>query len=116
MLEFMAVLVHLEVGSLRRDRDPAAYRRAQRDFLRRYLGPLLQAVAEGLRGWPAEALDATVRQLIAELPDWADHQAAELEARVGRYHDPDAGNAARAEAAEGRTTAATRVVDQNLWG
>ena len=116
MLEFMAVLVHLEVRALRRNRDPAAYRRAQRDFLRRYLGPLLQAVADSLRGWPVEALDATIRQLIGELPDWADHQAAELEARVGRYRDPDAGNVAGAEPAEGRTAAATRVVDQNLWG
>ena len=88
----------------------------KRDFLRRYLGPLLQAVADGLRGWPVEALDATIRQLIGELPDWADHQAAELEARVGRYRDPDAGNAAGAGPAEGRTAAATRVVDQNLWG
>ncbi len=115
MLEFMAVLVHLEVQALRRDRDPAAYRRAQRDFLRRYLGPLLNVVAGCLRGCPDEALDATIRQLVGELPDWADHQAAELEARVGRYRDPDAASAARAEVAEGHA-AATRVVDQNLWG
>ncbi|WP_422368169.1 molecular chaperone TorD family protein [Pelagibius sp.] len=116
MLEFMAVLAHLEAQALRRNRDPAAYRRAQRDFLRRYLCPLLRAVADCLRGWPVESLDETIGQLVADLPDWADHQAAELEARVGRYRDPDAATAARVEGAQSRDTAAARVVDQNLWG
>lgn len=107
MLEFMAVLAHLEVQALHLNRDPVAYRRAQRDFLRRYLGPLLHVVADNLRGFPVETLDRTVGQLVGDLPDWADHQAAELEARVGRYRDPDTATAGRG---------ATRVVDQNLWG
>ena len=116
MLEFMAVLAHLEARALRRNRDPAAYRRAQRDFLRRYLGPLLHAVADCLRGWPVETLDETIRQLVRDLPGWADLQAAELEARVGRYRDPDAVATGRSDAVQGHGTAATRVVDQNLWG
>ena len=116
MLEFMAVLTHLEVQALRRDSDPAAYRRAQRDFLRRYLGPLLHVVADCLRGRAPETLDATIGHLIEELPDWADLQAAELEARVGRYRDPDAASTVPAETAEGPGAAATRVIDQNLWG
>lgn len=115
MLEFMAVLAHLEAQALGRGRDPAACRRAQRDFLRRYLCPLLQAVADGLRKCPVEALDPTIVRLVEELPGWARGQAAELEARVGPYRDPDGAATKSTRAPEGQVAAA-RVVDQNLWG
>ena len=114
MLEFMVVLTHLETQALERGRDPAASRRAQRDFLRRYLCPLLRALAEGLRRRPVEGLDPTIAQLVSELPDWARSQAAELEARVGPYRDPEDASAVSARTVEGQ--AAARVVDQNLWG
>lgn len=116
MLEFMAVLTHLEVQALGRGRDPSAGRRAQRDFLRRHLGPMLRAVAGGLRGRPVEDLDPTITRLVEELPDWAQGQSAELEARVGPYRDPDDATTLSTRAEEGPATAASRVVDQNLWG
>ncbi len=113
MLEFMAVLTHLESQALGQGRDPASFRRAQRDFLRRYLAPLLSAVAGSLRRHPVEDLDSTIGQLVAELPAWAESQVAELEARVGPYRDPDSAKDRRTT--EG-TVPGTRVVDQNLWG
>ncbi|WP_282607793.1 molecular chaperone TorD family protein [Pelagibius sp. Alg239-R121] len=113
MLEFMAVLAHLESRTLARGRDPADSRRAQRDFLQRYLSPLLYTVAEGLRERPAGKLDRTLAQLVSELPDWASGQIAELEARVGPYHDTDAARSNPGLGAEGRKA---RVIDQNLWG
>ena len=113
MLEFMAVLTHLESRALAGGQDPSNSRRAQRDFLRRYLSPLLHAVAEGLRERPADRLDHTLTQLIGELPDWANGQIAELEARVGPYRDADAAGGNPGLGAEGRKA---RVVDQNLWG
>jgi len=115
MLEFMAVLAHLEARALSRGHDPAPYRRAQRDFLHRYLVPLLKAVADRLRHSPSTALDPTLRQLVDELPAWAEGQAHELEARVGSYHTPDDQNAARSSV-PAPVTGTRRTVDQNLWG
>lgn len=115
MLEFMAVLTHLEVRALSGETDPAPYRRAQRDFLRRYLVPLLQAVAGRLRQSPPTGLDPTLRELADELPGWAEGQAHELEARVGPYRTPDDQNAARSSV-PAPVAGTRRTVDQNLWG
>lgn len=119
MLEFMTVLAHLEAGALGRGRDPSPYRRAQRDFLRRYLLPLLRCIGARVRPLPADALDPTLRRLVDHLPDWAEGLAIELESRVGRYRDPDTpATAAAGTAADGGPAAAagTTVVEQNLWG
>ncbi len=89
MLEFMAVLCHLEAKALRERRDPGPFRRAERDFIRRYLGPMLQTIEGCLRGGPATGLDPVVGQIVDDLPTFAESQAAELEARVGPYRDPD---------------------------
>lgn len=108
-LEFMAVLTHLEARALGTGRDPDAPRRAQRDFLRRYLRPLLAAVGARLRAGDA-ALDPTLRQLIDELAAWAEAEAATLEARVGRHPGQGAG-------IDGVTggTSGPREIDQRLW-
>lgn len=115
MLEFMAVLSHLEAGALSREADPAPYRRAQRDFLHRYLVPLLRSVAGRLRQSPAADLDPTINQLVEELPTWAEGQAHELEARVGPYHNPEDQNTTR-PSVPAPVTGTRRTVDQNLWG
>ena len=104
MLEFMAVLSHLEARALAGHTDPSSYRRAQRDFLHRYLVPLLDAMQRGIAAEKRLALDATLVRLIEDLPEWARQQLAELEARVGPCADP----------AE-RATRQPRAVAQNLW-
>lgn len=109
MLEFMAVLSHFEARALRAGRPADGYRRAQRDFLRLYLAPLLNGMAERLQRAGPATLDATVRRLVEELPAWAQSQIAELEARVGPYRGADAPPDA---AAAGEP----RVVTQDLWG
>ncbi|MEQ8654453.1 MAG: molecular chaperone TorD family protein [Kiloniellales bacterium] len=120
MLEFLAVLSHLEARALARDQDASPYRRAQRDFLRRHLLGLLQAIRERLREQDGLAdLDPTLRQLVLDLPDFAERLATELEARVGRYRDPDAEAGSGRLAGQARPDARTdtgRVVDQDLWG
>ena len=108
MLEFMAVLCHLEAKALGEGRDPSPFRRAERDFIRRYIGPMLQTVAGRLRSGLATSLDPVIAQLIDELPNWAESQAAELEARVGPYRDPD-----RPGFAETKTK---QVAAGDLWG
>lgn len=115
MLEFMAVLSHLEARALSRGADPVPYRRAQRDFLRRYLVPLLQTIAGRLRQSPQLDLDPTLGQLVEELPPWAEGQALELEARAGPYHNPDDQKSAR-PSVPAPVTGTRRTVDQNLWG
>lgn len=107
MLEMMAVLCHLEAGALAKGGDAAGYRRAQRDFLCRYLGRTLEAVAGSLRRHPVESLDPTIGQLVQDLNGWAAIQITELEARVGPFHDPDAPNI---------RTAPAEPAAQNLWG
>lgn len=104
MLEFMAVLNHLEARALAAHSDPSAYRRAQRDFLHRHLVPLLDAMQRGLAAEKRLALDATLVRLVEDLPEWARQQLVELEARVGPCADP-------AEPA----TRQPRAVAQNLW-
>lgn len=104
MLEFMAVLCHLEARALERGADPSPYRRAQRDFLRRYLVPLMDAIRQSLAGQKTLNLDPTLVRMIEDLPEWASQQLVELEARVGPYADSPASASSR-----------TRSVAQNLW-
>lgn len=104
MLEFMAVLCHLEARALARHADPSSSRRAQRDFLQRYLVPLLEAIRAGIAAERDLALDATLVRLIEDLPPWAQQQAVELEARVGAYNG-QAGEAGQR----------ARTLDQDLW-
>ncbi|TMM47784.1 molecular chaperone TorD family protein [Colwellia ponticola] len=83
MLEFCALLCHLELKALVGGRDTSTFRRAQRDFLARYLIPMLRI----LRGTYAKEshyeLDATLAYLITVLPDWASAQHRALEDQVG---------------------------------
>ncbi len=104
MLEFMAVLSHLEARALERKADSSAYRRAQRDFLCRYLVPLMDAIRQELAAQRGLGLDKTLVRMIEDLPEWASQQAAELEARVGPYSDQAS-----------RAGDLPRSVDQNLW-
>lgn len=104
MLEFMAVLSHLEAQALQKGKNPSAYRRAQRDFLKRYLLPLVSALHQGVASEENLALDATLTRLIEDLPEVAQQQCIALEADVGPYNDQTANIAAQ-----------PRVVEQNLW-
>jgi len=104
MLEFMAVLHHLEAQALERGADPGPYLRAQRDFLQRYLLPLMQAIQQGVSAETRVALDANLLRLIEDLPQRLRQQLVELEARVGQGErslesQPDE----------------PRLVAQNLW-
>ena len=109
MLEFMSVLCYLEAEALRTDRNPAPYRRAQRDFLCRYLTPTLDATAGKVRRYPITDLDPTTFQLLQDIADWSHQQIGELEARVGPFRDPDAPKPAHAP------SQASEPVTQNLW-
>ncbi len=104
MAEFMAVLCHLEAQALAGNADASAPRRAQRDFLARYLAPMMETVARKLTR-TSVVLDPTLAQLLRELGPWARQQIAELEARVGRFHDPDAPR-----------IDADKAAPQTLWG
>lgn len=105
MMEFMAVLCHLEARALAAGRDPGPSRRAQRDFLARYLAPMLEAVTAALGAARPTGLDPALAQLLDAFAPWARGQVAELEAQVGPFRDPDAAPA------PGPAPAA-----QNLWG
>ncbi len=107
MLELMAVLCHLEAKALAAGKDVTGYRRAQRDFLCRYLGQTLETVAGLLRRSPVDHLDPTLAQLVQDLALWAEMQTNELEARVGPFRDPDAPKP---------TNAPVQSAAQNLWG
>ncbi|MCV3273027.1 molecular chaperone TorD family protein [Roseobacter sp. WL0113] len=107
MLELMAVLSHLEARALASGKDTSGYRRAQRDFLCRYLGTTLETVAGLLRRTPIPHLDPTLAQLVQDLALWSEMQINELEARVGLFRDPDAPKPHAAPAAQ---------AEQNLWG
>ena len=92
MLEFCSLLCHLEQEALVNERDPSPYRRAQRDFIARYLQPLLCATRESLGKAREQGLNQTLAQLIQVLPDWVAQQQAELEAQVGPCPQPNAAN------------------------
>lgn len=110
MLEFMAVLCHLEAHALKNERDPSPYRRAQRDFLCRYLGPALDAVAGQLRRAALPNLDPTIFTLLQDMDRWSLAQISELETRVGPFNDPDAPQQAH------KAAPASQSAPQNLWG
>lgn len=104
MLEFMAVLHHLEVQALERGADPAAYRRAQRDFLQRYLAPLMDTICQEVTAQRRTSLDANLLRLIEDLPNRLHQQLAELDVRVGPSADMSAHESER-----------PRKLAQNLW-
>lgn len=83
MLEFCALLCHFEAQALEHNRDTKPYRRAQRDFLARYLTPLLQAIRAGCGKERRYGLDANLAHLVEVLPAWAHEQQMALEAHVG---------------------------------
>lgn len=90
MLEFCALLCHLEHRALVSDLDPTPCQRAQRDFIARYLEPLLSAIRARYHRAREHGLDQTLARLIEVLPDWAAQQQAELEIRVGPCPQPNA--------------------------
>jgi len=104
MLEFMAVLHHLEAQALESNGDPTAYRRAQRDFLHRHLLPLLDTIRQEVAAERAGRLDAHLQRLIEDLPERLRQQLAELEARIGPCADLTT-----------RTADRPRQLAQNLW-
>jgi len=83
MLEFCALLCHLEARALADDQDASPYRRARRDFIARHLAPLLHAVKASYTDAADHGLDATLAHLIDVLPEWANRQRAALEAQAG---------------------------------
>ena len=85
MLEFCALLCYLEHQALEQGKDAAPYRRAQRDFLMRYLLPLLHAMCAAYAKERHLGLDANLEYLLKALPDWAAQQQLALEAQVGVY-------------------------------
>lgn len=109
MLEFMTVLTHLESRALAQHRDACGLRRAQRDFLKRYLLPFAEAIASIAGRARSNQLDSTLLQLIEELPAWFASDAAGIEAVEGPYHHTEDRSWAGAPSGE-------RTVDQNLWG
>lgn len=90
MLEFCALLCHLEARALGAGQDASAYRRARRDFITRYLSPLLHAVKAAYVRASGHGLDATLAQLIDTLPAWADRRREALEEQVGPCPAPGA--------------------------
>ncbi|MGJ7462157.1 molecular chaperone TorD family protein [Halomonas sp. MA07-2] len=101
MLEFCTLLCHLEREALSGGRDPGPYRRAQRDFIARYLGPLLGAIRERFAGARGQGLDPTLARLIEVLPEWTADQQAALSAQVGP--SPQAGEAGADSNADSRS-------------
>jgi DMSO reductase family type II enzyme chaperone len=85
MLEFCALLCYLERQALEQDKDSAPYRRAQRDFLMRYLIPLLQTIRSAYEKESKLGLDPNLEHLLKVLPGWASSQQLSLEKFVGAY-------------------------------
>jgi len=110
MAEFMAVLCHLEALALGRKRNPAPYRRAQRDFLARYLSPFIQRLSKRLNEKAAAKLDPSLALLLKEMATWSEQQIAELEAAVGVFRPLDQ------PAADFSAQTDTDNAVQNLWG
>lgn len=103
MLEFCALLCHLEEQALLNQRDASPYQRALRDFMARYLLPLLSALRARLASEGDQGLDASLTYLVQRLPDWAAGQQHSLENQAGPCPAPGAG----------RNTASLE--PQNLW-
>ncbi len=114
MCEFMAVLCHLEAGALAAERDPGAVRRAQRDFLCRFLKPFLGVINDQLCRCKPDDLDPVIAQLCVDMANWAESQVAGLEAMVGAFRDP-ATPVSVAPAGQQIPGAETVCEAQNLW-
>lgn len=107
MLEFMAVLCHFEARALAQGKDASGYRRAQRDFLCRYLADTLETVVGLLRQHRVDELDPTLFQLLQDVTTWSALQIGELEQKVGAFRDLDSAKP---------DTAPAEPAVQNLWG
>lgn len=83
MLEFCCLLCYLERRALIHEQDTGPYQRARRDFIARYLAPLLEAIKARFAKHRNRNLDATLTRLIDVLPGWVADQQADLSARVG---------------------------------
>lgn len=99
MLEFSALLCHFEGLALTNSKDPSAYRRAHRDFLSRYLVPLLQTIRAHYAKESRYGLDENLAHLVEELPVWAVAQLLALEGEVGACPKPGAERATPASQA-----------------
>ncbi|PSL16252.1 DMSO reductase family type II enzyme chaperone [Marinobacterium halophilum] len=88
MLEFCALLCHLEEQALTQRRDASPYQRALRDFMARYLIPLTNTIRSRYAHENDYGLDPTLAHLLQVLPDWADSQQAVLEHQAGPYPAP----------------------------
>lgn len=88
MLEFCTLLCHLEHRALTHGSDPGPYRRAQRDFIARYLEPLLTAIKTRFAETRGQGLDPTLAELIEALPGWVAGQQAALSSQVGPCPSP----------------------------
>lgn len=107
MLEFMSVLCHFEARALAQGKDASGYRRAQRDFLCRYLSDTLETVTGLLRRHRVDDLDPTLFQLLQDVTGWSALQIGELEQKVGPFRDLDSPKPDNAPA---------EPAVQNLWG
>lgn len=103
MLEFCALLCYLERQALEQAKDAAPYRRAQRDFLMRYLVPLLQAMCSAYAQESNLGLDPNLEHLLMELPKWAAEQQSSLEQLVGAYSK------------EAKIIASSESTGQSMW-
>ena len=83
MLEFCCLLCFLERRALIHEQDTGPYQRARRDFIARYLAPLLEAIKTRYAKNRNKNLDATLAHLVEVLPDWVLDQQAALSAQVG---------------------------------
>ena len=90
MLEFCSLLCYLERRALIHEQDTSPYQRARRDFIARYLLPLLEAIKSRYAGLREQNLDATLAHLVDALPGWALAQQTELASRVGPCPVPGA--------------------------
>lgn len=99
MLEFCALLCHFEALALLNRKDASAYRRAQRDFLARYVAPLLQTIRAHYAQESRHGLDANLAHLVEVLPAWASAQQLALESQVGPCPKPGAERAVPANQA-----------------
>lgn len=90
MLEFCALLCHFEIEALANNKDAAPYRRAQRDFLARYVAPLLHIIRAGYAEASHYGLEPNLAHLVEVLPEWALAQQSTLEALVGATPQPGA--------------------------
>lgn len=111
MAEFMAVLSHLEARALAARRDASSSRRAQRDFLCRYLSPFLDAVNQRLERDHGPALDPCISQVLSDMSHWSHHLSRELEANVGAFRNPD-----MPDIPTENSGSTLELAVQNLWG